>query len=245
MKLMINTAFLAAFAVAAHAETAYREQIYIRPSGYQTGYEADYRPYAKAAPTLKDFWNGTSVGVHVVTGDADVESTRASGNVRTFEAKGTGYGATLARDWRSNNFVMGVAADVGNRNAKGHNDTYLGQKDSAKLGLSGTARARLGVILGGRTLAYVTGGFTATRSEYDVYSNGVNRSTTQTETLTGPMYGAGLQMAINAKTAAHVEIRQTSYGKAHKHDASAVNGARTYKLDDTAVMMGLSRKLSF
>lgn len=241
---LLATTGLAILTAPAHAGGNVREEIYIRPSNYQESVHPDYRPMP-AAPTVRQFWSGSHVGAQVITGRAKTEYTGPTGVGSDFKSKGIGGMVTVGRDWQKGSVVMGVAADVGHRNAQGDDSFALGQKDELELGLTGAARARVGVVVGGRALAYVTGGVAATRAEYRVYDASINQGSDKSETLSGPTYGAGLEVAFNPRTAGRIEVRRTDYGNVTKSDPSVVNGSRKYEVQDTAILVGLTRKLSY
>lgn len=213
--------------------------VYIRPSNAQQTLYPDYRPYAPA-PTVAQFWSGSRVGAMVITGEAESEGSRATGQQTKLKAKGVGGLVTFGKDWERKGLVFGLEGDVGHRHAEEEGSAF-GQTDKLKLGLTGSARARVGMLVHPRVLVYGTGGLAATRAEYE--TRGGAGSLSQTKTLTGPTYGAGVEVAFNPRTSGRVELRKTDYGSMDVTGPAAL--ARKVEVEDTALMFGLTRKLSY
>ncbi|TPI43248.1 porin family protein [Mesorhizobium sp. B2-9-1] len=121
------------------------------------------------------------------------------------DAKTKGFigGVFGGYNWQQENFVYGAEADLGYNGTKG-SDNGL----SAKSGIEGSLRARLGYAVTPEILLYGTGGLAAKNQKIDDSVTGVNDS----KAMLGWTAGAGTDIKITDNVFGRVEYRYTDYG---------------------------------
>ena len=145
------------------------------------------------------------------------------------DAKTKGFigGVFGGYNWQQENFVYGAEADLGYNGTKG-SDNGL----SAKSGIEGSLRARLGYAVTPEILLYGTGGLAAKNQKIDDSVTGVNDS----KAMLGWTAGAGTDIKITDNVFGRVEYRYTDYGSKTFGDTGKV------KSSDNRVTFGVGMK---
>ncbi|MBZ9989315.1 porin family protein [Mesorhizobium sp. BH1-1-5] len=145
------------------------------------------------------------------------------------DAKTKGFigGVFGGYNWQQDNFVYGAEADLGYNGTKG-SDNGL----SAKTGIEGSLRARLGYAVTPEILLYGTGGLAAKNQKIDDSVSGVNDS----KAMLGWTAGAGTDIKITDNVFGRVEYRYTDYGSKNFGDTGKV------KSSDNRVTFGVGMK---
>jgi len=144
-------------------------------------------------------WAGPYVGLSVGYGfSGHAKATDLGENAST---KGFVGGAFAGYQWQQENFVYGAEADLGYNGTKGSNATY-----SAKSGLEGSLRARLGYAVTPEILLYGTGGLAAKDQKID---NGVS---SDSRGMFGWTAGVGTDIKLTDNVFGRVEYRYSDYG---------------------------------
>jgi len=145
------------------------------------------------------------------------------------DAKTKGFigGVFGGYNWQQDNFVYGAEADLGYNGTKG-SDNGL----SAKSGIEGSLRARLGYAVTPEILLYGTGGLAAKNQKIDDSVTGVNDS----KAMLGWTAGAGTDIKITDNVFGRVEYRYTDYGSKTFGDTGKV------KSSDNRVTFGVGMK---
>jgi outer membrane immunogenic protein len=145
------------------------------------------------------------------------------------DAKTKGFigGVFGGYNWQQENFVYGAEADLGYNGTKG-SDNGL----SAKSGIEGSLRARLGYAVTPEILLYGTGGLAAKNQKIDDSVTGVNDS----KGMLGWTAGAGTDIKITDNVFGRVEYRYTDYGSKNFGDTGKV------KSSDNRVTFGVGMK---
>jgi len=145
------------------------------------------------------------------------------------DAKTKGFigGVFGGYNWQQDNFVYGAEADLGYNGTKG-SDNGL----SAKSGIEGSLRARLGYAVTPEILLYGTGGLAAKNQKIDDSVTGVNDS----KAMLGWTAGAGTDIKITDNVFGRVEYRYTDYGSKNFGDTGKV------KSSDNRVTFGVGMK---
>jgi outer membrane immunogenic protein len=145
------------------------------------------------------------------------------------DAKTKGFigGVFGGYNWQQENFVYGAEADLGYNGTKG-SDNGL----SAKTGIEGSLRARLGYAVTPEILLYGTGGLAAKNQKIDDSVTGVNDS----KAMLGWTAGAGTDIKITDNVFGRVEYRYTDYGSKNFGDTGKV------KSSDNRVTFGVGMK---
>ncbi|TIP00503.1 MAG: porin family protein [Mesorhizobium sp.] len=144
------------------------------------------------------------------------------------DAKTKGFigGVFGGYNWQQENFVYGVEADLGYNGTKG-SDNGL----SAKSGIEGSLRARLGYAVTPEILLYGTGGLAAKNQKIDD-TLGAHDS----KGMLGWTAGAGTDIKITDNVFGRVEYRYTDYGSKNFGDTGKV------KSSDNRVTFGVGMK---
>ncbi|RWL83338.1 MAG: porin family protein [Mesorhizobium sp.] len=145
------------------------------------------------------------------------------------DAKTKGFigGVFGGYNWQQENFVYGAEADLGYNGTKG-SDNGL----SAKSGIEGSLRARLGYAVTPEILLYGTGGLAAKNQKIDDSFTGVHDS----KGMLGWTAGAGTDIKITDNVFGRVEYRYTDYGSKNFGDTGKV------KSSDNRVTFGVGMK---
>ncbi|RWB75239.1 MAG: porin family protein [Mesorhizobium sp.] len=144
------------------------------------------------------------------------------------DAKTKGFigGVFGGYNWQQENFVYGAEADLGYNGTKG-SDNGL----SAKSGIEGSLRARLGYAVTPEILLYGTGGLAAKNQKIDD-TLGAHDS----KGMLGWTAGAGTDIKITDNVFGRVEYRYTDYGSKNFGDTGKV------KSSDNRVTFGVGMK---
>ena len=145
------------------------------------------------------------------------------------DAKTKGFigGVFGGYNWQQDNFVYGAEADLGYNGTKGSSNGL-----SAKSGIEGSLRARLGYAVTPEILLYGTGGLAAKNQKIDDSVTGVNDS----KGMLGWTAGAGTDIKITDNVFGRVEYRYTDYGSKTFGDTGKV------KSSDNRVTFGVGMK---
>lgn len=145
------------------------------------------------------------------------------------DAKTKGFigGVFGGYNWQQENFVYGAEADLGYNGTKG-SDNGL----SAKTGIEGSLRARLGYAVTPEILLYGTGGLAAKDQKIDDSVSGVHDN----KGMLGWTAGAGTDIKITDNVFGRVEYRYTDYGSKNFGDTGKV------KSSDNRVTFGVGMK---
>jgi outer membrane immunogenic protein len=177
------------------------------------------------APKVSAFhawnWTGFHVGVHLGAAwqNADTAATYLDGTTAVpirHTANTTGFvgGGQIGYNWQSGMIVYGLEADV---SALSSSSTVTSTQDSnnfiftsrQEIEWLATIRGRLGAVLNGNTLIYVTGGWAFAdvkndHSEVDV-GNATTATWTDHSTRSGYAVGGGIEHMINPAWTVRVE----------------------------------------
>ena len=145
------------------------------------------------------------------------------------DAKTKGFigGVFGGYNWQQDNFVYGAEADIGYNGTKG-SDNGL----SAKTGIEGSLRARLGYSVTPEILLYGTGGLAVKDQKIDDSFTGVSDN----KAMLGWTAGAGTDIKITDNVFGRVEYRYTDYGSKNFGDTGKV------KSSDNRVTFGVGMK---
>ena len=168
-------------------------------------------------------WAGPYAGINLGYGFSGHADARDAGvNVKT---KGFIGGVFGGYQWQQENFVYGAEADLGYNGVKGDSSGI-----SAKGGLEGSLRARLGYAVSPEILLYGTGGLAAKNQKID---DGVS---SESKGMWGWTAGAGTDIKITDNVFGRVEYRYTDYGSKNFGDTGRV------KSSDNRVTFGVGMK---
>ncbi|TPN79559.1 porin family protein [Mesorhizobium sp. CU2] len=144
-------------------------------------------------------WAGPYAGVTLGYGfDGHANARDAGTNVKT---KGFVGGVFGGYQWQQENFVYGGEADLGYNGTKGDSNGI-----SAKSGLEGSLRARLGYSVTPEILLYGTGGLAAKNQKIET------AGTSDSNAMLGWTAGVGTDIKITDNVFGRVEYRYTDYG---------------------------------
>ena len=177
------------------------------------------------APKVSAFqawqWTGFHVGVHLGYAWQSAESlgtyfdgaTPAAVN-HLSKADGFVGGGQIGYNWQSGMFVYGLEADISYLSGSGtatstQNVDEFVFTSTNRVNWLGTVRGRLGAVLNGNTLIYVTGGwaFAGVKNDHsEVEVNSTNVATwTDHSTRSGYAVGGGIEHMINPAWTVRVE----------------------------------------
>ncbi|CDX21992.1 25 kDa outer-membrane immunogenic protein [Mesorhizobium plurifarium] len=145
------------------------------------------------------------------------------------DAKTKGFigGVFGGYNWQQENFVYGAEADLGYNGTKGSDNDL-----SAKTGIEGSLRARLGYAVTPEILLYGTGGLAVKDQKIDDSFTGVHDN----KAMLGWTAGAGTDIKITDNVFGRVEYRYTDYGSKNFGDTGKV------KSSDNRVTFGVGMK---
>lgn len=194
---------------------------------------ADLAPVYKSAPRIGETygWSGPYIGVSAGYGwgDNTVGVYEAVPDPLDLElspfdvkSRASGFigGAQAGYNWQSGQWLLGVEADFSyaDVNQSARTDTLVSPFSGALTGAYydahqrmdwfATLRPRLGVAVGDRLLAYVTGGLAAARlrtSTLLYVSSSIQYSAADTSTQTGWTVGGGLEWKLDRRWSAKTE----------------------------------------
>lgn len=203
---------------------------------------------APVATFASDRFQGPFAGVYFGYADGQddgVEHSIPSGvpNGFTQSASPTGglLGAMAGYDMHfGSNYVFGVEADFEVRQGEDNitqlfNGTPTGFRVGTKLEDAGSVRLKLGYEFnGGKTLAYVTGGYAAANIER-YYSTPLLKESSWQDGWTA---GLGVEHFIGDKFSVKADLRYADYGKDVRY-ASAWNTNEHQKYDETSFRFGM------
>jgi outer membrane immunogenic protein len=170
-------------------------------------------------------WAGPYVGLSAGYGFGGHAKLKDQGtNIGT---KGFVGGVFGGYQWQQENFVYGAEADLGYNGTKGSSNGF-----SAKSGLEGSLRARLGYAVTPEILLYGTGGLAAKNQKVtdDVLG------TSDSKGMFGWTAGAGTDIKITDNVFGRVEYRYTDYGSKNFDNVGKV------KSSDNRVTFGVGMK---
>jgi outer membrane immunogenic protein len=175
-------------------------------------------PVRKGAPApapLAMSWTGAYVGVAAGYSFLSEKTARdLNGQNPSPYADVNGFlvGGQLGFDYQINSVVVGLSADL----AKSFASKSFPQGPGANLKIEddyvGTARARVGVLLTPKFLAYATGGFAMAKSTATYTDVGTRVS--ESKTATGYVLGLGAEYRYTRNVSSFIEYRYYNYLKA-------------------------------
>lgn len=126
-------------------------------------------------------------------------------------ATGLSYGGTVGYDYQSGNIVLGVEGEVSGATTKDCQTSVLvaGDKACLKAGRDLYAGARAGVVVGGKTLLYIKGGYDNGRLVNTYSTTGF--SSKIGDNSDGWRVGGGAEINVSDKIFARAEYRYTNY----------------------------------
>lgn len=211
------------------------------------------------ASTIPDFsWTGPYFGVHIGAAAAtmDVSTDASIGDLGgPYSGKGQFFetlaGLDAGYDLQvGDRLVIGLAADINTKSGGGTFD-LPGTKSRPQSDFDGSIRARVGVTLTPRSLAYVTGGFafgnfTTPFHENEYIYNPVPGDVS--EVLGGMRYGwtvgGGLQEQLDSNWSMGIEARYTDWGtKNINWDGDDGSPPGLSRLSDVRVTYAMAYKL--
>ncbi|UCI06586.1 outer membrane protein [Mesorhizobium sp. B1-1-8] len=170
-------------------------------------------------------WAGPYVGLSAGYGFSGHAKAKDIGE----DAKTKGFvgGVFGGYQWQQDNFVYGAEADLGYNGTKGSSATV-----TAKSGLEGSLRARLGYAVTPEILLYGTGGVAAKNQKITDDLTGASES----RAMVGWTAGVGSDIKITDNVFGRVEYRYTDYGSKNFADVGKV------KSSDNRVTFGVGMK---
>lgn len=170
-------------------------------------------------------WAGPYAGLNLGYGFGGHANAKDDGtNVGT---KGFIGGVFGGYNWQQENFVYGAEADLGYNGTKGSNNGI-----SAKSGVEGSLRARLGYAVSPEILLYGTGGLAAKNQKITDDTTGDSES----KGMFGWTAGVGTDIKITDNVFGRVEYRYTDFGSKDFADVGKV------KSTDNRVTFGVGMK---
>lgn len=179
----------------------------------------------EVAPVESTGWTGPYVGAY---GHWNKGETRAPGIPSRTKPEGYGGGVFGGYQMQNGSIVYGAEADVGYGNADGRNAAI-----SAKTGVEGSVRARLGFAPSDRVLVYGTAGAAAGNVKV---SDGIGADK---NTMLGYTVGAGVDAKVTEQVFVRGEYRYTDLGK---DNFNLGGGRQRISQDTSAVRLGLGVK---
>lgn len=261
MKTAIITALAVAVAAPAFAQTViypaprpggYWEVtettlVQVRPSNYGEAYYGPAAIEPAAGPRYTRSvarWEGLNLGVSVENQKGKTDYKNAAGSGEIFKDSGLGAGVHAGYMWQRGPVVFGWEADAAGSSSEGDDGKRLGQIDEIQTNWRGSLRARVGVAAG-PVMPYVTAGWAMENHEYTVTDPGLgNKKFSTEETVNGPTYGAGVEVAMTENTSARVEYRRTTYGESSFVAPNLWNSTRSYERDVDTVLFGLTYRMA-
>ncbi len=177
---------------------------------------------AEAAPPVN--WTGPYLGAAL--GVVDTGSTVDFSDISDYQFDSTGYlaGLTAGYSVQTGNIVWGVEGDASRGTVKADGD-YSEALDSLL-----TLRGRIGVT-NGPVLAYATAGLAGGQVDYSIYRDagkGVPVAATNSGFVTGPIMGAGVEVAVTPQVSLKTEALVYRLGGL---EASGETGKGSYTTD--------------
>ncbi|OYY69959.1 outer membrane protein [Sphingomonas sp. 28-63-12] len=159
-------------------------------------------------------YDGTRPGS---TADSDI-----AGDNQT--ASGLLYGGDVGYDVGVGRFVIGAEAELTGSTAKVNNspiDPNNFGYGRVKAGRDLYAGARLGMLVGPKTMLYAKGGYTNAR--FDLTASDGTTETGRHYNLDGYRVGAGIEHALTPNSYAKIEYRYSNYGNARLEYPNGTN----------------------
>jgi outer membrane immunogenic protein len=203
-------------AVPAHAA----DVVFQEPPAPQPSAPMDFAPIAT--------WTGPYAGLQFGYGFSGRVTSPETGNITT---DGWYGGAFAGYNMQHDMFVYGVEGDINYSQFRGSN-----VDGSARTGLEGSLRARLGAAITDDILIYGTGGVAGQRLTVDPADPLLS---SDTQGLIGFTVGAGMDARLTDQVFGRVEYRYTQYGN-RNFDFGA--GAESVNSRDHRVGVGLGIK---
>lgn len=203
---------------------------------------------APAAPAFD--WTGAFVGVTAGAAWHDASVTNngtsavylAQGDSISFDRAGFIGGILAGYNWRYQNLLYGVEADISATSAGGSAWGGNGANAYFKSDLNwlGTVRGRIGVIYD-RTLFYATGGL-AYGSVHSRLEEGGSIGYTTRDVRTGWAVGGGIEQGFGAKTTLKAEALYYDLGSVNRIDSSGYYGPYEDKARGAIARIGMNFK---
>lgn len=156
-----------------------------------------------------------------------------------YQPRGVAGGAHIGYGFQSNQFVLGVEADVnGSSYSASGTNPFNGATLGSRIPVDGSIRGRVGVAFD-RVLFYATGG-AALASIRDTYSDAAGFSAIN-RTRVGYTVGGGIDYAISNNWLFDLQYRYTDYGHFSDYPGTVVS-PRIHDATDNRVQAGVSYK---
>jgi outer membrane immunogenic protein len=223
--------------------------VQVRPSNYGEAYYADVEPAAgqitRAAPRRSVArWEGLNLGVTVESQKGDTTYKNGNGSGNTFKDDGLGAGVHAGYTWQRGPVVYGFEGDLAGSGAEGDDGNSLGQVDEVTTNWHGSIRARVG-LAAGPVMPYVTAGWAMENHEYQLTDPALgNKKFSEEDTVHGPTYGAGVEVAMTENTSARAEYRRTKYSEGKLFAGNLANSSRTYEREVDTLLFGFTYRMA-
>jgi outer membrane immunogenic protein len=153
-------------------------------------------------------------------------------------------GVQIGHNFSSGGLILGIEADVSaGKISSTHTETRSGLTVTGKgdLNALSTLRAKAGVLLTPTTLAYVTGGLTVAKYDYQVaYAGALNGTLSKSDTVLGWTGGAGLEFALDKNWSFKTEALYLNLQKARTINDGKISTIE--HLQQAQVRLGLNYK---
>lgn len=167
-------------------------------------------------------WNGPYIGVNAGGVRSDLEAADSSDDV--VWSGHAGYGLKFSR------YYFGIEADVTFGGSETTSDITPIYSSTLSAEWSSSVRARVGYAIG-TIMPYMTGGFAWSRQSVVVHSLGAELSSS-TSTVTGTVFGAGIEAIVLPKLSLRVEALRYDYSKQDPSVLDAIPPAGLGKFRD-------------
>ncbi len=166
-------------------------------------------------------WSGFYLGGSLGYGFAESRQELNRGNNHGYDTVSPdGFAGSVTAGYNfmiTPSFLVGGEADIGVMNLTDDDKpVYDGHSWKPQFGpLWGTARARLGYLMGDTMLFYGTAGLAFVQTDNWTVGNNWNESSWDAKMRTGWVIGAGLEYALGEKWSAKAEYLYMDFGKHH------------------------------
>lgn len=175
-----------------------------------------------APPSEKPPFEGPRVGVLIGYDALHPGSAPGSAITDRNGADGLLYGGEIGYDKALGGVIIGVEGEVSGSTAKATNDPVNGLGfGRVKAGRDLYAGARIGTLIGPRTMVYAKGGYTNGR--LDLVASDGTTETGEHFNLDGYRVGAGIEHQLGRHSYAKLEYRYSNYGDARLEYANGGN----------------------
>ncbi|MBO0759037.1 MAG: porin family protein [Bradyrhizobiaceae bacterium] len=177
-----------------------------------------YNPYPDKAPTYVPVhgWYGFYVGTSVGGGLANTNQTDASGlTTGDFTQDGITIGVTAGYNWQLASVLLGLEGDLSWADIKGSTPVNCAGSCFTKLTWFDTVRGRVGYVMTGEWMPYVTGGlaYGTVRAGIESVDNPITGMAIENaNNRIGPTVGVGVEWLFTPSWSAKAEYLYATFG---------------------------------